>query len=133
MNDSLNINIEKTAIKISIGAGRILSKHFGKIQTVEYKGSGKSDPVSLADREAQDYIKENIATHFPDHGVLSEEDEDIDRGADPAPDYLWIIDPLDGTKNFIAGLPIFGCSVGVLYRGTPIAGAIYLPLPEEES
>ena len=133
MNDSLNIDIEKTAIKISIEAGRILSKHFGKIQTVEYKGSGKNDPVSLADREAQDYIKKNIATHFPNHGILSEEDEDIDLDADLAPDYLWIIDPLDGTKNFIAGLPIFGCSIGVLYRGTPIAGAIYLPWPEEDS
>lgn len=133
MNDSLNIDIEKTAVEISIEAGRILSKHFGKIRTVEYKGSGKSDPVSLADREAHDYIKENIARHFPDHGILSEEDEDIDLDADLAPDYLWIIDPLDGTKNFIAGLPIFGCSIGVLYRGTPIAGAIYLPWPEEES
>ena len=131
--DSLYLDIEKTAIKISIGAGRILSKHFGEIQTVDYKGSGKNDPVSIADREAQNYLKENITTIFPAHGILGEEDEDINLEPCLAPDYVWIIDPLDGTKNFVAGLPIFACSVGVLYRGTPIVGAIFLPWPEKES
>ncbi|HCH10345.1 MAG TPA: inositol monophosphatase, partial [Dehalococcoidia bacterium] len=47
------------------------------------------------------------------------------------PDFLWVLDPLDGTKNFLHGLPVYACSVGVLYKGAPVAGAVFVPWPVE--
>ena len=97
---------------------------------VEYKDDKRLDPVTNADRESQEYLKGAIAAHFPDHGILSEEDEE---GPDqPAADFVWALDPLDGTKNFLGGLPVYACSVGVMHRGRPVAGAIFVPWPCDE-
>ena len=126
MPEGLLAEIEARAIDMARGAGAILSGHFRKSLEVEYKDEKQTDPVTNADNEAQDYLKKAIAGHFPDHGVLGEEDEEDDS---PAPDFVWVLDPLDGTKNFVAGLPVYACSIGVLHRGVPVAGALYLPWP----
>ena len=93
---------------------------------VEYKSSGHQDPVTEADRSANDLVTAGIQRHFPQHGILSEETPEpygVDR------DYLWVVDPLDGTTNFVNRYPLFGVSIGVLYRGTPVVGALFIPWP----
>lgn len=129
LDDTLLAEIESHAAEIAAGGGAILRRHFGSKLKIEYKDERKNDPVTEVDKEAQDYLIRAIAEKYPDHGIVSEEEEDKDESV--APDVVWVLDPLDGTKNFIGGLPIFACSVGVLYRGAPAAGAIYLPWPGE--
>ena len=108
------------------GAARILESHFGHVGGVEGKGGSKSNLVSEADRESEAYLKAEIRRRHPGHGILGEE------GTDEKPaesDFLWVLDPLDGTLNYINGLPIFAVSIGVLYRGVPEVGCIWTPWP----
>ncbi|MEK6710135.1 MAG: inositol monophosphatase [Nitrospinota bacterium] len=121
-----------SAAEFARGAGGILLGLFGKQVEVDYKDSGRTDPVSEADRASQAFLTRNILARYPGHGVLGEEkpkDEVAARaeGAQAVPDYLWVLDPLDGTKNFLNGLAVWGCSVGVLRKGKPVAGAIFTP------
>ncbi len=111
------------------GAGEILLKCFGQSLKVSYKGKGERDPVTEADRASQDFLKEAIRTQFPEHGVVAEEDAGEDDSV--APDYVWILDPLDGTTNFLNGLPIYAVSVGVLYKGEPVVGSLFVPWPHK--
>jgi myo-inositol-1(or 4)-monophosphatase len=100
--------------------GEQLLKDFGAVQVSE-KADGSL--VTQADRWADEELRSAIAQAFPEHGVLSEEVEHIF----PANDWCWIIDPLDGTTNFARGLPLWGISLGLLYRGTPVFGYVHLP------
>lgn len=79
--------------------------------------------VTLADHWADQTIQETIAAKFPEHGVLTEETTHIF----PETDWCWIVDPIDGTTNFTRGIPIWGISLGLLYRGTPVFGFVYFP------
>ena len=122
------------AAQFARGAGEILLGLFGKRVEVDYKNKAKTDPVSEADTASQEFLTKAIAAKFPGHGVFGEEkpkdkDEARREGEREVPDYLWVLDPLDGTKNFLNGLPIWGCSVGVLLRGRPVAGAVFTPEP----
>ena len=119
--------IEAHAVEAARGAGAILARHFGKPLEVEYKDDKKMDPVTGADREAQTYLIDTITDRFPDHSVLAEENPDDDATAH---DLTWVLDPLDGTRNFMFGLPVYACSIGVLHQGAPIAGAVFLPWPD---
>ena len=92
---------------------------------VQYKDKAQQDPVSQADRGSEDHLRKAIADRFPDHAILGEEGQDAGpSGAE----FTWVLDPLDGTTNFINGLPLFGVSVGVLRWGHPAAGAIWTPV-----
>lgn len=118
------------ASQIAIEAGYILFDFFGKQIKTEYKDKKKTDPVSEADIESQRFLTERIKNRFPDHGILGEETlekEDGETIRDNKKDYLWVLDPLDGTKNFLNGISIWGCSIALLFKGEPIAGAIFLP------
>ncbi len=136
-DEALLAEIERHAVEIARGAGEILGKYFGrgKALDVEYKDKREQDPVTAADKESQEFLRKAILQKFPEHGVLGEEEDaqDKEKGKDsppePAPDFLWVLDPLDGTKNFLNGLPVYACSIGVLHRGAPLAGALYLPWP----
>ena len=127
VEDTKVAEIEALAIELAREAGLILGRHFGSQLEVEYKDEEHHDPVTIADKECQEFLAGRISKHFPDHGFLGEE------GGEPgdriAPDFVWVVDPLDGTKNFMSGLPVFASSIGVLYRGAPIVGALYLPWP----
>ncbi len=79
--------------------------------------------VTEADRWADEAIRKAIAETFPEHGVLTEETTHIF----PDTDWCWIIDPIDGTTNFTWGIPIWAISLGLLYKGTPVFGFVYLP------
>jgi myo-inositol-1(or 4)-monophosphatase len=100
--------------------GKQLLADFGQVQAAE-KADGSL--VTQADQWSDQQLREAIATTFPDHGVLSEEVEHIF----PDTDWCWIIDPLDGTTNFARGLPLWGISLGLLYRGIPVFGYVAIP------
>lgn len=96
------------------------------------RASRKADAtiVTDADLAAQHLIIEGLARRFPDHAVLGEEDR-ADSFTLPAPDaadYCWVIDPIDGTRNFARGFPCFSVSLALLFGGTPVVGVVYDPL-----
>ena len=127
-DQALVSRIEASAVEMARSAGAILSKHFGAPLKVEYKDDKQLDPVTVADKECQDFIADSVVRSYPDHGFVGEESEPEEV---TAPEFVWVVDPLDGTKNFLSGLPVFACSIGVLFRGAPIAGAIFIPWPGE--
>ena len=129
--------IELAAVEMARGAGEILAGRFGRKLSIEYKDKDQRDPVTDADTTCQDYLSREIGRKFPDHGILGEEGEGQEGGSEgdapdegpPSPDFLWVLDPLDGTTNFLNGLPVYASSIGVLYRGWPVAAAVYVPWP----
>src|SRR5215475_5046909 len=89
----------------------------------------KSDlsPVTIADREAETAMRDLLAKHVPDHGVFGEEHGAVRTDAE----YVWVLDPIDGTRAFITGLPIFGTLIALLHRGVPVLGIIDQPILKE--
>lgn len=86
-----------------------------------------SDIVTIADKESERIIKDFIRTNFPDHAILSEESGETDGTTS----YRWVIDPVDGTTNFFAGIPFWAISIGVEYRDRTEIGVVYLPATGE--
>ena len=115
--------IEAEAVAFARGGGDILLRYFRTNVEVEYKGAGKGDPVSKVDRESEAYLRAAIHDRYPGHSILGEEGNELDGEGD----YLWVLDPLDGTTNFLNRLPFFAVSIGVLYRGVPVVGAVFVP------
>jgi histidinol phosphatase-like enzyme (inositol monophosphatase family) len=117
--------ILEVAIEGAYRAGRRTLAYFNAGVTVDLKAD--ETPVTIADREAERLLREHIARYFPDHSILGEEEGETTGN----PDYRWILDPIDGTKSFIAGVPLYGVLVGVEVKGEPSVGVIYLPGLEE--
>ena len=121
------------------GAGKILQAKFGRPISIEYKDKNQLDPVTEVDKACQTYLEGEITRRFPSHGILGEEElgesksshdaDKADEPDEPAPDFVWVLDPLDGTTNYLNGLPVYACSIGVLRRGRLVAGALYIPWP----
>ncbi len=99
--------------------------HYRAGFSVEQKAD--ESPVTIADRETEAALREAIAARFPDHGIFGEEygSEGLER------EFVWVIDPIDGTKSFISGSPLFGMLVAVLKAGRPVAGIIRMPALNE--
>ncbi|MBI2880463.1 MAG: inositol monophosphatase [Candidatus Tectomicrobia bacterium] len=115
---------EERAIEMARGAGALLADQFARGVRAEFKDERKKrDPVTEADRMSQEFLRKRIETHFPGHAILGE--ERLDRQG-TEPEWVWVLDPLDGTTNFMRGLDVYGVSVGVLHYGRPVAGAIFL-------
>jgi myo-inositol-1(or 4)-monophosphatase len=106
-------------------AGRVLLEHFGRVREVRTKES-HSSVVTEADLASERCLIELIRSRHPRHGIVAEE-SGFQPGSEPL---AWVIDPLDGTSNFAAGIPWFGVLVAVLERGEPILGAAYLPVTD---
>lgn len=85
------------------------------------------DLVTFADKESEHRLVDFISSHFPADGLLAEEGS----RRNPDAEFLWVIDPLDGTINYAHGLPLFNISVGIAYNGEPVAGMVYLPAMNE--
>lgn len=113
------------ARQIAFDAGSILTAKLKSGITVEYKGS--IDLVTDADRASEKYIVEEIQRLFPDHGILGEEGARVKGSSD----FLWVIDPIDGTTNFAHAFPYFSVSMGLLKAGEVILGIVYNPVSEE--
>ena len=108
-------------------AGEFLLNNLDGTREIDYKGEGHSNPQSRVDRRTEDIILGIIGGAFPEHSFVSEE-----RGRRDTPsDYKWIIDPLDGTINFVHGHRYFAVSISLLYQRDVVLGVIYNPLVDE--
>lgn len=112
------------ALKTAEKAGRIALKHFRKAGRVSFKS--RQDILTIADVEVEKLIKKEIGKHFPEHGILAEE-----SGRKRGNDYLWVIDPIDGTVNYAAGISFFSISIGLTHKEKPILGVVYDPFHQE--
>lgn len=115
------------ATTAGLAAGKIIKDYFGRVQTIEEKGR-IGDLVTSADRASEAEILKHFQQYLPDHGILAEE-SGLQGIADS--DYLWSIDPLDGTTNYAHGYPYSVVSIGLLVKGKPTLGVIYNPFREE--
>jgi myo-inositol-1(or 4)-monophosphatase len=116
---------KKVAIEAALKAGAYIEKHVGRIRGVRYKG--EINIVTHVDKKAEDIVVGTIRKSFPRHSFLAEEKAYEKRD----PDFTWIIDPLDGTTNFLHAFPFFCVSVAVAYRGDILAGVVYDPMRKE--
>ena len=124
MIDALLIELER----IARAAGGVLMSHFDRLEETQIDFKGRRDLVTVADRESEELILAEIAQTFPDHAVLAEESgEHGSTGEGP----VWIVDPLDGTTNFVHRIPMFAVSIGVFEAGRPLAGCVYAPRLDE--
>jgi myo-inositol-1(or 4)-monophosphatase len=107
-------------IDISKKAGEIIREGFGTKFKVEYK-TNESNLVTEIDKASEKLITDFITKKYPSHSILAEEGGDVSKDSE----YLWVVDPLDGTTNFAHGLPIFSVSIGLQKNGETIAGVVY--------
>ena len=124
LDDSQLQEMEHAAAAMARSAGVILAGYFDQPLSVDYKSANARNPVTDADHAADEHLRTEIARRFPEHGVVTEESE---SESDDARDVTWVVDPLDGTTNFLHGLPVFACMVAALEQGRPVASAIYTP------
>lgn len=104
----------------------ITSKKYFRLPNDEATKADNS-PVTIADQEIERLIRQEIIKHFPDHGIIGEEYDNINIDAD----YVWIIDPIDGTSSFITGKPIFGNLIALTFKKIPIIGIVNQPITGE--
>lgn len=110
------------ARRAGVAAGRHTLTYFQRDNyAVERKGD--SSPVTVADKEAEQYLRREIAAAFPDDAIVGEEFGTVAGTSG----YRWILDPIDGTKSFISGVPLYGTMVGVEYEGRSVIGVVYIP------
>lgn len=111
----------ESATEFALAAGELTLRYFGRV--VEYDAKGDGSPVTIADREAELLLRDLISTRFPDHGILGEEFSDTNQGAR----VRWIIDPIDGTRSFMRGIPLYGVLIGVEVDGDSAVGVAHFP------
>lgn len=119
MAASANLNL---MIKAARKAGRSLVKDFREVENLQVSSKGPGDFVSKADREAERIIKEELLGARPTYGWVGEETGEQD-GADPT--RRWIVDPLDGTTNFLHGMPHWAVSIALEHKGEIVAGVVF--------
>ena len=114
------------AVRAARSAGNILLRYFERFDSVQVTAKGLNDFVSEVDRSSEQAIIEVLREKYPHHGILAEE-----SGSRDGDEYQWIIDPLDGTTNYLHGFPQFSISIAVRHRGRLEHGLVYDPLREE--
>ena len=120
-------NVLKIAVDASLKAGTCILNYYKS--EYEIKEKGYNNPVTTADHAANDKLKKVLLREFPDYGWFSE--ETLDSPARLEKEYVWIIDPLDGTKEFIEGVPHFVVSVALVKNKEPVIGVLYNPIKDE--
>ena len=125
MQGSANLNL---MIKAARKAGRSLVKDFREVENLQVSVKGAGDFVSRADLAAEKIIRDELMAARPTYGWLGEETGEAD-GADPT--RRWIVDPLDGTTNFLHGLPHFAVSIALEHKGEIVAGVVFDPAKDE--
>jgi myo-inositol-1(or 4)-monophosphatase len=115
------------AHRLADRAGAVILPHFRTACAVDDKGGGLFDPVTVADRDAERAIRDGIAAAYPTHGILGEEFGETNRGAEDC----WVFDPIDGTRSFIIGLPIWGTMIGLTRSREPLLGLVDQPFTGE--
>lgn len=108
-------------------AGKVILPHFRNLKATNHKGGALYDPVTLADQEAERVIRDCVTREFPDHGIIGEEFPPHNETAE----FVWTVDPIDGTRAFIMGLPIWGTLLGLGQSGRPLLGLMDQPYTGE--
>jgi myo-inositol-1(or 4)-monophosphatase len=113
------------AVKAAQEAGKILMAHFGQKIEIRWKEGhhGAVSIVTEADLKSEAKIISILTQEFPEFGIYGEES----GGHNMEADYVWYVDPLDGTNNFSRNIPLFGVSIGLVHRGQPVVGVLYFP------
>ena len=117
------VSFLSTAVECAQAAGRLLLDHFGQVQGIRVKDS-RSSIVTDADLASDRLLRDLLTARYPDHNLLTEENGFERRGSR----FTWVVDPLDGTSNFAAGIPWFGVMVALLEDSEPILGVMHLPV-----
>ncbi|MET4128496.1 inositol monophosphatase family protein [Roseovarius sp. MBR-6] len=125
MQGSANLNV---MLKAARKAGRSLLKDFGEVENLQVSMKGAGDFVSRADIAAEKIIKSELTSARPNYGWAAEEGGE-EPGTDPT--RRWIVDPLDGTTNFLHGLPHWAISIALEHKGEVVSGVIYDPIKDE--
>ena len=115
-------------VQAAFKAGKSLARDFGEVQNLQVSLKGPGDYVSQADRKAERLIRDDLLKARPTYGFLGEEGEEI-KGTDGA--HRWIVDPLDGTTNFLHGIPIFSISIALERNGEIVAAVVLNPATDE--
>ncbi len=113
-------------IKFLAGESGAIIKNYYRVP-VNIETKPDNSPVTIADKKTEEFLRESIIKEFPDHGILGEEFGEVN----PDAEYKWVLDPVDGTKSFISGTPLFGTLIALLQHGQPVLGAINLPVLNE--
>jgi myo-inositol-1(or 4)-monophosphatase len=127
MTDLPILELEDFALDLARTAGGIAQAHFRRSFTIENKDASGFDPVTSADRAIERVLRATIEKRYPDHGIVAEEEGE--RAAQSG--YTWYIDPIDGTRAFMTGSPLWGTLVGLTYHGKPLFGLLCQPVLEE--
>lgn len=114
--------LKEFALSLATATAGIVTNYFNSRIGIDLKEDGS--PVTVADRECEQIMRGMIMSRFPNHGILGEEFGSASSGAE----YVWVLDPIDGTKSFIAGGFDFGTLIGLLKNGQPILGVISQPV-----
>ena len=114
------------AVRAARRAGEVIVRSLVRLESLEVTSKGRNDYVSEIDRSAEREIIDIIHKHYPEHAILAEE-----SGSSGDHEAVWIIDPLDGTTNFLHGFPVFAVSIAVQLRGKLEIGVIYDPMRQE--
>ena len=125
MTGSVTAELVALANSLADAARPIAARYFRTPVTVDDKAD--QSPVTIADREAETAMRVLLDKHVPQHGVFGEEHGAVRTDAE----YVWVLDPIDGTKAFITGLPIFGTLIALLHKGVPALGIIDQPISRE--
>jgi histidinol-phosphatase len=115
----------EVALEAAQKAEKVIMKHFSGDIEIELKDD--QSPLSIADTEAERIIVETIRERFPEHGFLGEEFGEAGKGSE----YLWIIDPIDGTNNFVRGMPLFATQIALMKGGELVLGVSNAPALKE--
>lgn len=124
MNISLQ-ELQSAAVEFAEAGGKSTLNYFKKTFDLEFKSD--DTPVTNADRNAEQVIREMIKSYYPDHGIIGEEFGTENEDAD----VVWVLDPIDGTQSFIHGIPFYTTLIGILVKGQPEVGVIYAPALDE--
>jgi myo-inositol-1(or 4)-monophosphatase len=120
-------DIERMAVELATLAGAEIVTALGGMFSVRYKNRSAHeatwrDPVSEVDHRVETLIRARLAQRFPEHDIIGEE---MDERPGRNHDFVWAVDPIDGTTNFVNGFPMFAASIGVLHCGRPVVGAVW--------
>jgi myo-inositol-1(or 4)-monophosphatase len=122
--DGVNLDPYRAfTIELAGESGKFIRPYYGR-EGLEVELKADKSPVTAADRGAEELMRRMIKGKFPSHGVIGEE-----LGADRADaEFVWVLDPIDGTKSFISSVPLFGTLIALLHQGQPVLGCIHQPV-----
>jgi len=123
LSDALQAELDSFILELNRASAAVILPLFRGEHGMENKAARGFDPVTLADRGAEAAIRRLIESNYPDHGVIGEE-----MGADrPDAEFVWVLDPIDGTRAFVAGLPVWTTLIALRHEGEPVLGSIGQP------